>query len=78
MASIKKVKYGVVVVDNGKTYNFPLNTIIFAAEEKSEMVNIKLKSYRRTIMSIPNKEIEGHSKDAVDTCKELTKLLYYI
>ena len=46
MARIYKLKQGVVVEANeGHIFNFPLNSLILAAEEKSDMVNFKLKSY---------------------------------
>ena len=42
MAKIYRLKQGVVVEDNeGHTFNFPLNSLILAAEEKSDMVNFK-------------------------------------
>lgn len=79
MAYIKKIGNGVEIKDNdGTIYNFPLNTIILAAVEKSDMVNIKLKSYRRTIMSIPYKTIEEYTaNNAEEMCKIIQKEINY-
>ena len=80
MAFIKKKNYGVEIKDNeGHLFLFPLNSIILAAEEKSDMVNIKLKSFRRTIMSINYKTFTEPTASSVEEfCKINEKLLYDI
>lgn len=80
MAKIKRLNYGVVLEDNeGHTFNFPLNSIILAAEDKSDMVNIKLKSYRRTIMSLNyNTFIEPTADSAENLIKIIQdNIIYY-
>lgn len=73
MAKIKRLNYGVVLEDNeGHTFNFPLNSIILAAEEKSDMVNIKLKSYRRTIMSL---NYNTFTEPTADSAENLVKII---
>lgn len=71
MARIYKLNKGVVLEDNeGHIFNFPFNSLILAAEEKSDMVNFKLKSYRRTIMSINYKTFtQPTASSAEDLCK---------
>ena len=80
MASIKRKDYGVEIIDNeGHLFLFPLNSIILAAEEKSDMVNIKLTSYRRTLMSINYKTFTEPIADSVeDFCKITEKIIYDI
>lgn len=80
MASIKRKNYGVEITDNeGHLFLFPLNSIILAAEEKSDMVNIKLKSYRRTIMSINYKTfVEPTASSVEDFVKISEKIIYDI
>jgi hypothetical protein len=73
MAKIKRLNYGVVLEDNeGHTFNFPLNSIILAAEDKSDMVNIKLKSYRRTIMSL---KYNTFTEPTADSAENLIKII---
>lgn len=73
MAKIKRLNYGVVLEDNeGHTFNFPLNSIILAAEDKSDMVNIKLKSYRRTIMSL---NYNTFTEPTADSAENLVKII---
>lgn len=73
MAKIKRLNYGVVLEDNeGHTFNFPLNSIILAAEDKSDMVNIKLKSYRRTIMSL---NYNTFTEPTADSAENLIKII---
>lgn len=80
MASIKRKNYGVEIVDNeGHLFLFPLNSLILAAEDKSDMVNIKLKSYRRTIMSLNyNTFTEPTADSAENLCKITEKIIYDI
>jgi hypothetical protein len=80
MASIKRKNYAVEIVDNeGHIFLFPLNSIILAAEEKSDMVNIKLKSYRRTIMSLNYKTFTEPTADSAENlCKITEKIIYDI
>lgn len=80
MASIKRKNYGVEIIDNeGHLFLFPLNSIILAAEDKSNMINIKLKSYRRTIMSLNYKTfIEPTADSAENLCKITEKIIYDI
>lgn len=80
MASIKRKMYGVEIIDNeGHLFLFPLNSIILAAEDKSDMVNVKLKSYRRTIMSLNYKTFtEPTASNAEDLCKISEKIIYDI
>lgn len=79
MATIKRLGNGVVLEDNeGNTYNFPLNTIILAADDDSDMVNIKLKSYRRTIKSINYKTFTDISATSAEQlCKIIQETIYY-
>lgn len=73
MASIRRKGNGVVLEDNeGHTFNFPLNSIILACEEKSDMINIKLTSYRRTITSLNYKTFTYPKADNVE---DLVKLI---
>ena len=73
MAKIKRLNYGVVLEDNeGHTFNFPLNSIILAAEDKSDMVNIKLKSFRRTIMSL---NYNTFTEPTADSAENLIKII---
>ena len=73
MASIRRKGNGVVLEDNeGHTFNFPLNSIILAAEDKSDMVNIKLKSYRRTIMSL---NYNTFTEPTADSAENLIKII---
>lgn len=78
MADIKRLGNGVIVEDNeGNKYNFPLNTIILAAEERSDMVNIKLKSYRRTIMALNYKTFtKFNASSAEELCKIIQNIIY--
>lgn len=78
MASIKKKNYGVEIIDNeGHLFLFPLNSIILAAEEKSDMVNVKLKSYRRTIMSINYKTFTEPTASSVEDFVKISEKLIY-
>jgi uncharacterized protein YlzI (FlbEa/FlbD family) len=78
MASIKRKNYGVEIVDNeGHIFLFPLNSIILAAEEKSDMVNIKIKSYRRTIMSLNYKTFTEPTADNVEDFVKITEKIIY-
>lgn len=64
MATIERLRYGVVVNTGKAIYNFPLNSIILSADDKSGTIDFKLKSYRRTIFSIHYKDftdIQGNS-----------------
>ena len=73
MANIRRINNGVVLEDNeGHIYNFPLNSIILAAEEKSDMVNFKLSSYRRTLVSLNYKTFTYPKADNVE---DLVKLI---
>lgn len=78
MSKIYRLDDGVVVEHRGTTYNFPLNAIMVLSEDLSSMVNIKMKSYKRTLISIPNEEIEGHKETANDTARYLNNILYGI
>ena len=71
MAKIYRLKQGVVVEDNeGHTFNFPLNSLILAAEEKSDMVNFKLNGHIDTIMSLNYKTFtEPTASSAEELCK---------
>lgn len=75
MSKIYKLGDGVVIEHQGKTYNFPLNSIMVLAEELSTMVNIKMKSYKRTLISIVNDDIEGHKATANETAAYLNSIL---
>ena len=73
MAKIYRLKQGVVVEDNeGHTFNFPLNSLIMKKKKKSDMVNFKLKSYRRTIMSINYKTF---TQPTASSAEELCKII---
>lgn len=76
MSKISRLDDGIVIVHNNTTYNFPLNSIMILAEDKSSKVNIKMKSYKRTLISINNEDIEGHKETANDTAKYLNNILY--
>ena len=71
MAKIYKLNQGVVLEDNeGHTFNFPHNTLILAAEEKSDMVNFKLNGHIDTIMSLNYKTFtEPTASSAEELCK---------
>ena len=71
MARIYKLNQGVVFEDNeGRTFNFPHNTLILAAEEKSDMVNFKLNGHIDTIMSLNYKTFtEPTASSAEELCK---------
>lgn len=78
MALIKKKNYGVEILDNeGHLFLFPLNSIILAAEDKSDMVNIKLQSYRRTIMSIPYQTFTEPTASSVEDFVKITEKIIY-
>lgn len=79
MASIKRKRNGVVLEDNeGHIFNFPLNSIVLAAEEKSDMINVKLLSYRRTIMSLNYKTFTYPTADNVeDLVKKIQEEILY-
>lgn len=79
MANIRKVRNGVVLEDNeGHSFVFPLNSIVLAAEEKSDMVNVKLLSYRRTIMSLNYKTFTYPTADSVeDLVKKIQEEILY-
>lgn len=72
MASIEKIGYGVVIRTNSETYNFPLNAIILDADDSSGTIDFKLKSYRRTILSIHYKDFTDYQ---VSNAQELAKII---
>ena len=76
MADITKINNGVNINYLGRTYLFPLSAIILAAEEDSTMVNVQLKGNSRTIIAIPNEELEEHQNTAIDTVKTLMNNIY--
>lgn len=75
MSKIYRLDDGVVIEHKGTTYNFPLNSIILLAEELSTMLNVKMKSYKRTLLSINNDEIEGHKETANETAIFLNNII---
>ena len=79
MASIRKVRNGVVLEDNeGHSFVFPLNSIVLMAEDNSDMVNIKLLSYRRTIMSVNYKSFTyPTANSAGDLVKKIQEEILY-
>lgn len=72
MATIERLKYGVVVRTKKATYNFPLNTIILDADDDSGSINFKLKSYRRTIFTVHYKEFTDIQAESP---QELVKII---
>lgn len=79
MANIRRKENGVVLEDNeGHIFVFPLNSIILSCEEKSDMVNFKLSSYRRTITSLNYKTFTYPKADNVeDMVKLIQKEILY-
>lgn len=78
MAKIAKIENGVVVSTNTATYNFPLNSIILDADDRSGSINFKLKSYRRTIFTVHYKEfVDIQSNNAQDTVKIIQNNIIY-
>lgn len=46
-----------VIKHGGKTWSFPNSKIVLTQDNKSDSVNVKLLGTRKTILTIPNKEI---------------------
>ena len=79
MAKIYKMNNGVVLEDNeGHSFNFPLNSLILTADETSDMVNFKLKAYKRTITSINYKTFTTpKASNAESLLKIIQNIIYY-
>lgn len=79
MAKIYKLNNGVVLEDNeGHSFNFPLNSLILAADETSDMINFKLKAYKRTITSINYKTFTTpKASSAENLLKIIQTIIYY-